>query len=199
MLRRLWQAFDDRMGLSSTIVPIVTHPVPPGTGWMYVFGSATLFAFMLQVATGIALATVYIPATGNAYQTLQFITDRAVLGRVLRGMHYFGASAMILLIGVHTARVFLMGAYKYPRELNWLTGAFLMPLTLLMGFTGQLLRWDQNGIWSVIAGAAQAARAPIVGRTVERLILGGDTVGGATLTRFFAVHVFVIPAGIFAF
>ena len=199
MLRRLWHAFDDRIGLSGTIVPIITHPVPPGTGWLYVFGSATLFAFLLQVVTGIALATVYVPATGNAYQTLQFITDRAVLGRVLRGMHYFGASAMVLLIGIHTARVFLMGAYKYPRELNWLTGAFLMPLTLLMGFTGQLLRWDQNGIWSVIVGAAQAARAPIVGRALERLILGGDTVGGATLTRFFAIHVFLIPAGIFAF
>jgi ubiquinol-cytochrome c reductase cytochrome b subunit len=199
MLRRLWHAFDDRIGLSRVIVPIITHPVPPGTGWWYVFGSATLFAFLLQVVTGIALATVYSPATGNAYQTLQFISDRAVLGHVLRGMHYFGASAMILLIGIHTARVFLMGAYKYPRELNWLTGAVLMPLTLLMGFTGQLLRWDQNGIWSVIVGAEQAARAPIVGHAIERLILGGDTVGGATLTRFFAVHVFLIPAGIFAF
>src|SRR5918912_1805350 len=199
MLRRLWNACDDRIGLSKTILPIVTHPVPPGTGWLYVFGSATLFAFMLQVVTGIALATAYIPATGNAYQTLQSTTDRAAFGRVLRGMHYFGASAMIVLIGIHTVRVFLMGAYKYPRELNWLTGAFLMPLTLLMGFTGQLLRWDQNGIWSVIVGAEQAVRAPIVGHAIERLILGGDTVGAATLSRFFAVHVFLIPAGIFTF
>lgn len=199
MLRRLWQAFDDRIGLTRTIVPIVTHPVPPGTGWMYVFGSATLFAFLLQVVTGVALATAYIPATGDAYSTLRFITERAVLGRVLRGMHFFGASAMILLIGIHTIRVFLTGAYKYPRELNWLTGAFLMPLTLLMGFTGQLLRWDQNGIWSVIVGAEQAVRAPFVGHAIARLMLGGDTVGGATLTRFFAVHVFLIPAGIFAF
>jgi ubiquinol-cytochrome c reductase cytochrome b subunit len=199
MLRRLWHAFDDRIGLTSTIVPIITHPVPPGTGWMYVFGSATLFAFLVQVVTGVALVTAYIPATGNAYQALQFITDRAIFGRVLRGMHYFGASAMIVLIGIHTIRVFLTGAYKFPRELNWLTGAFLMPLTLLMGFTGQLLRWDQNGIWSVIVGAEQAARAPLVGHAMAGLLLGGDTVGGATLTRFFAVHVFLIPAGIFAF
>jgi ubiquinol-cytochrome c reductase cytochrome b subunit len=166
---------------------------------MYVFGSATLFAFLLQVVTGVALATAYIPATGSAYSTLRFITERAVLGRVLRGMHFFGASAMILLIGLHTIRVFLTGAYKFPRELNWLTGAFLMPLTLLMGFTGQLLRWDQNGIWSVIVGAEQAVRAPLIGHALARLMLGGDTVGGATLTRFFAVHVFLIPAGIFAF
>jgi ubiquinol-cytochrome c reductase cytochrome b subunit len=198
MLRRLWHAFDDRIGLTGTILPIVRHPVPPGTGWMYVFGSATLIAFLLQVITGVALATAYIPSTGNAYQALQFITEHAVLGRVLRGMHFFGASAMILLIGIHTVRVFLTGAYKFPRELNWLTGALLMPLTLLMGFTGQLLRWDQNGIWSVIVGAEQAARAPFVGHAMARLMLGGDTVGGATLTRFFAVHVFLIPAGIFA-
>jgi ubiquinol-cytochrome c reductase cytochrome b subunit len=199
MLARLWQAFDDRIGLSSAILPIITHRVPPGTGWRYVFGSATLFAFLIQVVTGVALATAYIPATGDAYQTLQFITDRAVLGRVLRGMHYFGASAMIVLIGLHTMRVFLSGAYKFPRELNWLTGALLMPLTLLMGFTGQLLRWDQNGIWSVTVAAEQAVRAPVVGHAIERLMLGGNAVGGATLTRFFAVHVFLIPAGIFLF
>jgi ubiquinol-cytochrome c reductase cytochrome b subunit len=151
------------------------------------------------VVTGVALATAYIPATGDAYQTLQFITHRAAFGRLLRGMHFFGASAMILLIGIHTARVFLTGSYKFPRELNWLTGALLMPLTLLMGFTGQLLRWDQNGIWSVIVGAEQAVRAPIVGPALQRFILGGDTVGGATLTRFFAIHVFLIPAALFVF
>ena len=107
------------------------------------FGSATLFSFILQVVTGIALATMYIPSTGNAYQSIDFITNHAALGNILRGIHYFGASAMILLVGIHAIRVYLTAAYKFPREVNWLTGTLLLFLTVGMGFTGQLLRWDQ--------------------------------------------------------
>lgn len=199
LLKSLWRAFDDRTGASGVIGPVMRHLVPPETGWWYVFGSATLFAFIVQVVTGIALATAYIPATGDAYQSLQFISHSAMFGRLLRGMHYFGASAMVLLIGIHMIRVFLTGSYKFPREVNWLTGVVLLGLTLIMGFTGQLLRWDQNAIWSVIVGAEQAGRAPLVGHTLARFILAGDTMNGATLSRFFAFHVFFVPALIFAF
>ncbi len=200
-LLQVWDAFEDRTGLWAVIKPILDHPVPRTdwrTGWFYVFGSATLFTFILQVFTGIALATAYIPATGSAYQSINFITHDAALGNMLRGIHNFGATAMVVLIGIHALRVFLMGSYKYPREVSWLSGAVLLLLTLGMAFTGQLLRWDQTAFWSVIVGAEQAGRAPILGPWLAKFILGGDTVGGATLSRFYAFHVFFIPAIIFA-
>ena len=188
---------EDRTGLVSTIGKILRHPVPPA-GWMYVFGSATLTAFMIQVVSGTALALIYVPSTSQAYSTLQYITHGATLGACFEECTTL-ASAMVLLVGVHMARVFLTASYKYPRTVNWFTGLVLLFLTLGMGFTGQLLRWDQNGVWSVVVGAEQAARTPLIGKWLAHLVLGGDTVGGTTLTRFFAVHVFFIPGLIFAF
>lgn len=199
LLRRAWSWFDDRTGLMEVLSPIASHLVPPGTSWWYVFGSATLVAFIIQVVTGIALATMYVTSTAHAYQSLQFITQDALLGRVLRGIHFWGASAMVLFVGIHMIRVFLMGSYKFPREVNWLTGAGLLLFTIGMGFTGQLLRWDQNAVWSVVVGAAQAGRVPIIGQRLAQFILGGNVVGGATLSRFFSFHVFFIPALIFGF
>ncbi|HEV2419537.1 MAG TPA: cytochrome b N-terminal domain-containing protein [Terriglobia bacterium] len=198
-LKYIWELFDDRTGASEVWKRTAGHLVPPGTGWWYVFGSATLAAFIVQVVTGIALASVYTPSTESAYSTLQFISQQAAWGHLLRGLHYFGASAMILLIGIHVSRTYLMGSYKYPRELNWLTGAVLLVLVVAMGFTGQLLRWDQIAVWSVYIAAEQAGRVPFVGKALAHFVLAGDQVGGATLTRFFAFHVFFIPALIFGF
>lgn len=198
LLRTVWEWFDARTDASKVIGPILKHPVPPKSGWMYVFGSATLFAFIIQVVTGIALATAYVSSASQAYESLQWITHKAFLGNLLRGMHYFGASAMVLLLGIHMIRTFLTGSYKFPRELNWVVGVLLLALTILMGFTGQLLRWDQNGVWSTIVAAEQAGRVPIIGHSLAQFLMGGQTVGGATLSRFFAYHVFFIPALIFA-
>ena len=198
LIKDLIDAFEERTGLLKMMADMAEHPVPPDTGWWYVFGSATLVAFVIQVVTGIALSTAYISSAGDAYQALQFISTQAVMGNLLRGMHFFGASAMVLLVGIHMTQVFLMGCYKYPREFNWVTGVILLFLTLGMGFTGQLLRWDQNAVWSVVVGAEQAGRTPFVGEMLAHFLLAGKTLGAATLSRFFAFHVFFIPAIIFA-
>ncbi len=169
----------------------------PPTGWDYTIGSAALIAFTVQVVTGVALAFSYVPTPDHAYESLQFITSGAILGNVVRGIHFWGASAMVLLVCVHAAQVFLIGAFKFPREVNWLSGTVLLVFTFGMAFTGQLLRWNQDAYWAVVVGASQAARAPLIGDWLTGILFAGQSVGGATLTRFYATHVFMIPAIIF--
>jgi len=190
--------FEDRTGLVSKLKPIMEHPVPKESKWAYVFGSATLFSFVLQIATGVVLATMYVPSTDSAFQSLSHIQNGALFGHIVRGMHYFGASAMFMFIGIHMLRVFLYAAYKYPREVNWISGVLLLILTLAMGFTGQLMRWDQDAVWSVNISAKQAARLPFIGGWLSRFVYGGDHLSGITLTRFFDLHVFLIPGAMMA-
>jgi ubiquinol-cytochrome c reductase cytochrome b subunit len=190
---------DDRTGLPSYLREQALHPADPKSAWSYVFGSATLCCLLIQVVTGIALATAYVPSTEHAYDSLQFITHQAAFGRLVRGLHAWSASAMILLMGLHMIQVFLIAAYKYPREVNWLSGVMLFALTLGMAFTGQLIRWDSDGVWSVFIVAEQAGRVPIIGDWLASFIIAGETIGAATLTRFYAFHVFFLPALLFGF
>ena len=198
-IKKIGQWLDDRSGFSESILPILKHPVPPGAKWSYVFGSATLFCLMLQIVTGVSLALLYQPSSAEAYRSLQFITDQATLGKTLRGIHYWGASGMIFFVGVHMIRVYITASYKYPREMSWISGVFLLVFTILMGFTGQLLRWDSNGVWSSVVAAEQLGRFPFIGKYLARLLIGGDTIGGQSLSRFFAFHVFIFPSLIFLF
>ena len=200
LLNSAWDWFDDRTGLGEALGPIMAHAVPKNSAsWFYVFGSATLFAFMLQVATGVALAFLYVPSAGEAYQSLEFITNQTTFGRIVRGLHNWGSSAMILLMGLHMIRVYMTASYKFPREMHWISGVVLLALTVVMGFTGQVVRWDQTAIWSTIVASEQAGRIPFIGTWVAQFIIGGETIGGATLSRMFAYHVFIVPALLFVF
>lgn len=196
----VWLWFDEVTGISGWLLPLMKHPVPHAkrSAWFYVLGSATLFIFIEQVVTGVVLATAYVPSAGQAYDTLKFI-DSTRFGSVVNAMHYWGASAMVILIGIHAIRVYLFGSYKYPRQMGWITGTILLFLVLGMAFTGQLLNWNQTGFWSVMIVSQQAARTPFIGNWLGHFIIAGRTVGGATLSRFFVVHVFVIPALLFFF
>ncbi len=201
MLKRAGDWLYDRLGLSRVVEWVFRHPVPPDhtrrMAWIYVLGMATLTAFLLQVVTGVALATKYIPSPSYAYHSLVYINREVWFGWFVRGMHYFGASAMVVLISAHMVRVILTGSYKYPREMNWISGVLLLGLTMAMALTGQLLRWDENGIWTVSVASQFFGRIPLIGEPLAQFVLAGEVIGGATLSRFFVFHVFILPALIF--
>src|SRR5208283_932960 len=160
--------------------------------WWYVFGSMTMTFFMVQIVTGICLAMVYVPSGDQAYETLLYLNYEAPLGWFIRALHFYSSSAMVVMIMVHMVQVFLWGAYKYPRELTWVAGVGLLFLTLGLAFTGQVLRWDGDAYWGTSIGAAVAGRMPFGPQMVEAM-LGGPIIGASTLSRFFALHVFVLP------
>ena len=153
----------------------------------------------MQVVTGICLATVYVPSADGAWQSLEVLNYEQPLGWFLRAVHGWGSNFMVALMSVHLIQVFLFGAYKYPRELTWIAGVFLLLCTLGMAFTGQVLRFDQDAYWGLGIGVAIAGRAPFIGREVVHLILGGPIIAAETLSRFFTLHVFVIPGLLIAF
>ena len=188
----------DRSRISPIVQALLSHKIPPEVGrsrkgWFYVFGQALVFLFLFQVVTGTGLAMAYVPAPAFAWDSLRYLNEEVFWGAFLRALHFFGASAMILLTFVHLSRVFLTGSYKFPREPNWMSGVILLFLVLAMAFTGQLLRWDQDGVWTVMVAAQFAGRTPLVGEYLMQLILAGETLGGGTLTRFFALHVVILP------
>jgi ubiquinol-cytochrome c reductase cytochrome b subunit len=190
----LYRWFEKRIGFAGPIIEVSEHRVPRSSAsWWYVFGSAALVILMMQIVTGILLAIVYIPSAGEAWNSLQFLNHGLFLGWFLRALHGWGSNFMIAIVLIHMIQVFLFGAYKYPRELTWIVGVFLLLMTLGMAFTGQVLRFDQDAYWGLGIGASIAGRVPFIGAQVVHLMLGGPIIGGTTLSRFFALHVFVIP------
>ena len=163
------------------------------------FGSAAITTFLLQIVTGILLALVYVPSAGEAFNSLQVLNHDIPLGWFIRGLHGWGSNFMVAIVLVHMVQVFLFGAYKFPRELTWIIGVFLLLMTLGMAFSGQVMRFDQDAYWGLGIGASIVSRVPLVGPALVNLLLGGPTIAGATLSRFFAVHVFVIPGLLLAF
>ena len=200
MIRRVGAWLDYRLKLGATIRETVTHPVPRNSAsWFYVFGSAALTVFLLQIVTGILLGLIYVPSAGEAWNSLQTLNHSISLGWFIRALHGWGSNFMIAIVLVHMAQVFLFGAYKFPRELTWILGVFLLLVTLGMGFTGQVMRFDQDAYWGLGIGASIVSRVPLIGPSLVTLVLGGPTIAGATLSRFFTMHVFVIPGLLIAF
>src|ERR1700731_500711 len=200
LIQKVGEWFDLRLQLGTSIRETAEHRVPRDTAsWFYVFGSAALTCFMLQIVTGILLALIYVPSAGEAWNSLQTLNHGVALGWFIRALHGWGSNFMVAIVLIHMVQVFLFGAYKFPRELTWIVGVFLLLVTLGMAFSGQVLRFDQDAYWGLGIGASIASHVPIIGPVAVKLMLGGPIIAGATLSRFFALHVFVIPGILIAF
>jgi ubiquinol-cytochrome c reductase cytochrome b subunit len=199
-LKSIGNWFEQRLQIGGAVREALTHPIPrKSASWWYVFGSAALTLFILQVFTGILLALTYVPSAAEAWNSLQFLNHGVTLGWFLRAVHGWGSNFMVAVVLIHLCQVFLFGAYKFPRELTWVVGVFLLLMTLGMAFTGQVLRFDQDAYWGLGIGASITSRVPLVGGYLVHMLLGGPIIAGATLSRFFALHVFVIPGLLITF
>jgi ubiquinol-cytochrome c reductase cytochrome b subunit len=199
-LRAIAAWVDRRLKLAAPIVEMARHRVPRSTAsWFYVFGSVTFVLFLLQIVTGICLAFTYVPSAAGAWSSLQALNHDVPAGWFLRAMHFWGSTFMVGVLLVHMTQVFLFGAFKFPRELTWIFGVILLLLTLGMAFSGQVLRFDQDSYWGIGIGASIMGRVPLLGASLVHLLLGGPIIAGDTLSRFFALHVFIVPGLLFAF
>lgn len=189
---------EERSGLVGGLRYFLFRNVPSDTNWMQTLGSATLTAFIVQAVTGVILAMYYQPTPNDAYASIQNITDHVTMGWLVRGMHKWGASVFIILMFLHMGRVFLFGAYKYPRELNWIVGVLILVLGLTEGFTGYLLPWDQTAYWASVVGINLNGTAPFLGPWLAQFLRSGQEISGETLTRFYSLHMLILPGGIIA-
>ena len=187
---------EERSGLIGGLRYFLFRKVPRDSGWWHTLGSATLTAFLVQLGTGVILAMYYKPDPKSAYASVQHIQNDVWLGWLVRGMHKWGASVFIILIFFHMARVFLFGAYKYPRELNWIVGVLLVPVALVEGFSGYLLPFDQTAYWATVVGVNINGTAPILGPYLASFLQSGAQIGGDTLSRFYSLHMLLLPGAI---
>lgn len=192
-LRTVFEWLDARVGLRALKVALLDREVPDRLTWWHTLGSATLAVFIVQVGTGVVLATYYSASPDHAYNSIEYIQQQVAGGALLRGIHHWAASAMVILILAHMIRVFSMGAYKYPREANWLLGVVLFVVVLGFSFTGYLLPWDQKAYWATAVGTSIAGTTPVIGSDLVTILRGGGELGAATLSRFYAFHVLWLP------
>ena len=198
LLRRTYDWFDERTGIKPIVRRALDEPIRGGARWSYVFGSAILLLFAVQALTGIFLSLYYVPSADHAHISVAYIQKAVPGGSLVRGLHYYGASAMIVLVVAHLAQTFLFGSYKRKRELLWMVGGVLFLLMLCFAFTGQLLPWDQEAYFGTKVGTSIAGEVPLIGPLQRRIMLGGSEITSATLSRFFVIHVFLLPLAVMA-
>jgi ubiquinol-cytochrome c reductase cytochrome b subunit len=196
---RFYRWFNERTGINSVMHASLDEPVPGGARLAYVFGSGLLFIFISQVITGLCLALYYVPSAESAHTSVAYITKQVAAGQFLRSLHYYGSSAMIVVLLLHFLQTFIYGSFKGRRELLWISGALLSFLVLGMGFTGYLLPWDQSAYFATAVGTNIVGEVPFIGQWLTNMLRGGDTLGTLTLSRFYVAHVFLIPGMIFLF
>jgi quinol-cytochrome oxidoreductase complex cytochrome b subunit len=193
MFQKTFSWLDERLGLKTIYDTVLDRKVPK-VNWWFTLGSASLFLFLLQGITGIMLTVYYVPTPDHAYDSIQYIMNGVAFGWLIRGIHHWGASLMVLIVFFHMLRTYFFGAYKYPREFTWVTGVLLLFLTLGMGFTGYLLPWDQRAYWATTVGTSIAGTVPFIGNFINQVLRGGSDLSAVTLARFFAVHIWWFPA-----
>lgn len=193
MTSRVYTWLDERLGLTGIYNTVLDRKVPR-VNWWFTLGSASLFLFTMQVVTGIFLSVYYVPSPDHAYDSIEYIMTGVAFGWLIRGIHHWGATLMVIVVFAHMLRTFYYAAYKYPREVTWITGVVLLLSTLGMGFTGYLLPWNQKAYWATTVGTEIPGTAPLIGPLITRILRGGTDLSGVTLARFFAVHIWFFPA-----
>ena len=196
MTPRVLDWLDERTGLQVIWRTVFDRKVPR-VNWWYTLGSASLFLAMMQAVTGVFLTMYYVPTPEEAYNSIQYIMNDVAFGWLVRGIHHWGATLMVLTVFLHMLRVFYYGAYKYPREVTWVTGVVLLLLTVGLGFTGYLLPWNQRAYWATAVGTSLVGSVPLVGEFLMRVLRGGADLSFLTLSRFFGAHIWVLPALLF--
>lgn len=193
---RLVDWLDERTGLLAIWNTVFERKIPK-VNWWYTLGSASLFLALMQVLTGIFLSIYYIPTPEEAYSSIDYIMNDVAFGWLIRGMHHWGATLMVVIVFLHMLRVFFYGAYKYPREVTWITGVFLFLVTMGLGFTGYLLPWNQRAYWATAVGSSIVGTIPLIGDFLLKILRGGEDLTIVTLSRFFGVHIWFLPAALF--
>ncbi|OZU90123.1 cytochrome b6 [Virgibacillus indicus] len=205
MLQKIYDWIDDRIDVTPIWRDIADHEVPEHvnpahhfSAFVYCFGGLTFFVVVIQILSGMFLTMYYVPDIENAWKSVYYLQTEVAHGQIVRGMHHWGASVVIVMLLLHTLRVFFQGAYKKPRELNWMVGVLLFFVMLGLGFTGYLLPWDNKAYFATQVGLEIAEQVPFIGTQLKTLLAGDPSIVGAqTLTRFFAIHVFFLPAALF--